>query len=187
MHINHSVVEKQHLPALRSVDEMNKEASRLAGFHGAPHSSIRRGPKLDTRLLVLAISIISWFPSHLFHPCQPGHGVKDQQNMAHLKCRVPQVVVPAVLNYHYSGVEMLLFTLLAQNNNTLEILCYFWSCVHCFISLLLPHFASHPRRWCKCHGNDMLFGIHGIRRCQSFLPLGFALAQPRSEEVHGDQ
>lgn len=34
-------------------------------------------------------------------------GVKDKQNMAHLKCRLPQVVVLAVLNESRSGGEML--------------------------------------------------------------------------------
>ena len=34
-------------------------------------------------------------------------GVKDKQNMAHLKCRLPQVVVLAVLNESSLGGEML--------------------------------------------------------------------------------
>lgn len=36
-------------------------------------------------------------------------GVKDKQNMAHLKCRLPQVVVLAVLNEQNLGGEMLFF------------------------------------------------------------------------------
>lgn len=36
----------------------------------------------------------------------------------------------------------------------------FFFAVFRFDPLLLTQFVSHPKRWCECYGNDMLFGIH---------------------------
>ncbi len=64
-------------------------------------------------------------------------GGKDKQNMAHLKCRLPQVVVLAVLNEQNF---LLFFFFLSKywsytcdpKHNTLKIhTYYFWSFVHC--------------------------------------------------------
>lgn len=64
---------------------------------------------------------------------------------------------------------------------------YFWLLFIAFLLFLFPNFISHPRRQCKCHGNDMLFGIHEDYEVSVIYPMGLCLVEPWSKEVLGDE
>lgn len=92
-------------------------------------------------------------------------GVKDTQNVAHLKCRLPQVVEQKhlstqVLLIQHSQNKVLKLNLRPKTQHIKNSHFLFLELFTVFIPLFFPRFISHPTRWCKCHGNDMLFGIH---------------------------